>query len=367
MAGDRAVVTAVFGEADGPLLPFALMMAVGPEIPVDAFDIAAALVVPAAGVVDGTGRIPPADKFRGFKGVELAPALVERHPHGKADGIIQQVGQLPQFLVVMGAGSGIGAGKKAVAVILYLQAEVGEHIDAPGGIGVAAVYHILPDQHPQPVAVVVPAQRLHLDVLAQHIKAQPLHFGDIVDHRFIAGGGVKTVAPVALIQQTVVEIRLTVEEQAGNPVFIRPDAEGAHPEVALHRIAAGQGNGDVVKKRILRTPGAQILRTDKRGGRAGFIDPVLRDHNTVLAHYNIGPVGLVSLQLIIHPPGGKLRGDAQSAQVILRDALQPDRLPDAGLRRIPDTAVFQPLLAAGKSGGIGGVGDAKLDEQGIFP
>ena len=77
-------------------------------------------------------------------------------------------------------------------------------------IAAAAVYHILPHEHSEPVAVIVPAQRLDLYVLAQHIKAHVLGGLNVKNERLIRRGGVHAVGPVALIEQTVVEIRLAV-------------------------------------------------------------------------------------------------------------------------------------------------------------
>ena len=41
--------------------------------------------------------------------------------------------------------------------------------------------HILPDQHPETVTVIVPAKRFNLDVLSQRIEAQLLHHADVID------------------------------------------------------------------------------------------------------------------------------------------------------------------------------------------
>ena len=46
--------------------------------------IAEALIVPAAGGVDRAGLVHGLDDLHGRLAVKLAPALVERHPHGDA-------------------------------------------------------------------------------------------------------------------------------------------------------------------------------------------------------------------------------------------------------------------------------------------
>ena len=55
------------------------------------------------------------------------------------------------------------------------------------------------------------------------------------------------------------------------------------------------------------------------------------------------------------------RRHAQGADVILRHALEPDRLPDAALRRVPDAVRVQRLLAARELGLVGRVAHAHKD------
>lgn len=126
MPGNGAVVAAVFGQANGPLLPRGLPVTVRPEIPVDALNIAAALVIPAAGMVDGPGRILSADRLNRLQGVKLPPALVKGHPHRQADGIIQKLHQLSQLLHIVRPSPGIAAGKIAVVIVLDPQPEIGK-------------------------------------------------------------------------------------------------------------------------------------------------------------------------------------------------------------------------------------------------
>ncbi len=74
----------------------------------------------------------------------------------------------------------------------------------------AAVDHILTDNHTQPVTVIIPAGTFHLDVLAQHIKAQFFHGTDVIEQGFVGRGSVQSVRPVTLIQNTHQEIRLMI-------------------------------------------------------------------------------------------------------------------------------------------------------------
>lgn len=82
--------------------------------------------------------------------------------------------------------------------------------DEPVLIGGTAVYHVLPDEHAQLVAVVVKTLGLDFGVLAQHIEAELLHPRNIGGQRFVRRCGVETFRPVALIQYARLEIRFIV-------------------------------------------------------------------------------------------------------------------------------------------------------------
>ena len=56
-------------------------------------------------------------------------------------------------------------------------------------------------------------------------------------------------------------------------------------------------------------------------------------------------------------------GDLEAGDVVLGHLLEPDRLPDAGDRGVPDAARVEDLLAVELVGGVGGVGDA--DGEGV--
>lgn len=93
----------------------------------------------------------------------------------------------------------IPARKKKAAVPSVLYGNVhgiekgGQVCDEPVAVGAAAAYHILPYQHSQPVAVIVPALRLYFDMLSEHIEAKILHGPDVINKCFVAGGGVQAV------------------------------------------------------------------------------------------------------------------------------------------------------------------------------
>ena len=215
MFWDGQTIASKFGQGHGPSLGV-WPEPVRAEIGVDAFDISRPLVMPTAGMVDQPGIVPFPDSLRHFLGVKLAPSFIEGDPHGDGYAIIQVGDHFPQLL------------DEAVLFALVLPAKgsivrirpvfVGDqrrhrHL---GTVGAAAVGHVLPYQHPQPVAMVIPAQGLHLHMLAQSVEAQLLHGPDVIDHGFIAGRGVQAVRPIALIQHPVEKEGLAVEKQAGN-------------------------------------------------------------------------------------------------------------------------------------------------------
>ncbi len=77
-------------------------------------------------------------------------------------------------------------------------------------VAASPIYHVLAYDHAQAVAMIVPSCTFYLDVLAQHLKAQGLHGGDVIDQGFIRGRGVEAVRPVALVQDAHKEKGLVV-------------------------------------------------------------------------------------------------------------------------------------------------------------
>jgi hypothetical protein len=90
-------------------------------------------------------------------------------------------------------------------------------------------------------------------VFAQHGEAEPLHGGDVVDHRLVGRGRVEAVGPVALVQDPGVEVRPAVQQQPGHAVRAGAHPEGAHPEISGDAILA-ERDRHVVEERILRGP-----------------------------------------------------------------------------------------------------------------
>ncbi len=234
----------------------------GKEIIVQAAQVAALLVKPAAGVVYQPCGIQAAYKIRGLQGVELSPALIKRNPANDGRMDAQGFYRIPCFTEKLLPPLRIPAGKKAAAVPAVLNGNVhgvkkgGKVGDEPVAVGAAAAYHILPHQHSQPVAVIVPALRLYFDMLAKHIEAQLLHGPDIINKCLITGRGVKAVRPVALIQDAGLHIRPVIQEDTAQAVAVGLDIAFAHGKIAFHPVIP-HFQGCVIKEGIFRGPGVE--------------------------------------------------------------------------------------------------------------
>ncbi len=135
----------------------------------------------------------------------------------------------------------------------YMGKQGGQITDQGHMVGTAAADHILPDDHAQPVTVIIPAQGLQLDVLTQHIKAHFLCQPDIPDKGLVAGGGHQAVGPVALIQKAMKKIGSVIQTEPGDPFFVGLYGEGAQCKVALYGVlVCCQSKG--VQVRLLRRP-----------------------------------------------------------------------------------------------------------------
>ena len=155
-----------------------------------AFHVAHALIVTAAGMVDQPRGVEPADQPHCVFRVKLSPALVERHPQDDARAVLQLRDQLRQFACEVLAALRVRTGEKAVMTVLEMNAGDERRGDGQQIVLSAAGGHVLPDQHAQPVAVIIPAHGLDLDMLAQHVEAQTLHQFDIIDQRVVRRCGI---------------------------------------------------------------------------------------------------------------------------------------------------------------------------------
>ena len=321
------------------------------EIHVQAAHIAEALVVPAAGRVDRAGLVHGPDDLHGRLAVKLAPALVERHPHGDARVVVERGDHVAQLVQKRFARRHVRAAEEGIPAVVEVPARHERGGDDERVVALAAAGHVLPDEHAQPVAVIVPAVALDLDVLAQHVEAHVLGQLDVIDERVVARRGVEPVRPVALIEQAVVKIRLAIEKQAAHAVRIRLDAALAHGKVAVDRVVP-ERHAEGVERRVLRRPGAKRLHRHVRRHARGEREALALEVDHALTFALDGDLHLMRV---------KQRRHVQGADVVLRHALEPDRLPDAALRRVPDAVRVQRLLAARELGLVRRVAHAHKD------
>ena len=335
--------------------------------------IAPALVEPAAGLVHQTGAVQHPEGLHGFSGIELPPPFVEGHPAGNAGVAPQRLHRVGQLVGVLLPAGRFCTTQQAVGSLPVREAaqqrlqHIGQVGDEPQIIGAAAVDDVLPDDQAQTVAVVIPALRLDLGVLAQQVEAQRFHLAELPLHGCVRGRGIQALRPVALIQQAVEQDGLVVQAEAQHPVGVRCTAPLAQGKVTVHRVELGflplvGAHRQVVKEGRVRAPWEEMLFRDVQGHFAVLVGlvaaPVLGDGHAPGPHH--GPqvdrtAGLCRVHPHRHRAGVVVRGDGQGLDVVVRHPLQPDGLPDAALGRVEHPAGPEGLLASRLRTGAGGV------------
>ena len=131
-------------------------------------------------------------------------------------------------------------------------------------------------------------------------------------------------------------VGLPVEQQPRHAVRVRADGEGPQRDVGGDPVPA-QLDGDVVQERVLGRPGVRVVEPDpcRPAGR----HLVLAARRPAPRH----PAGRVHGDL--DGPVREVRHQGQPLDVHGGHRLEPDGLPDPGLRGVPDAAAVQPLLA----------------------
>ena len=131
-----------------------------------------------------------------------------------------------------------------------------------------AGHHVLPHQHAAPIAMVVPAVGLHLQVLAQHVEAGVLHGLNVEGERLVGGSRHEAVGPVALIEHPAQKQRLAVQEEAKAAGAVRSHLHRAEGGVAAHRIGA-ESHDDIVEARIVGAPAAHLAEIEPQAHATG--------------------------------------------------------------------------------------------------
>lgn len=79
-----------------------------------------ALIMPAGGVVDGARVVNSTDDLAHARRVELAPALVEGHPHGDAGAVVQDSHHFQQFPLKFLSPGLLAPTEQNVGTVLYV-------------------------------------------------------------------------------------------------------------------------------------------------------------------------------------------------------------------------------------------------------
>ena len=204
----------------------------GQDVFVYALEFRAALVVPAAGVVDETGGVVILYRGAYLLGVKLTPALVEGHPAADGDAVIEIVYHAEKLVFEFLSPFGLVALKALIHIILDMDVDIRKHAGKDVADILAAAYHILPHEHTEPVAVVIPPERLLLDMLAEHIVTELLHLLNVEYHCLVGRRGELALGPIALVEQTSLKIGLVIESEPRDTCGVLDYREFTHTEVA---------------------------------------------------------------------------------------------------------------------------------------
>ena len=213
--------------------------------------------------------------------------------------------------------------------------ERGEIGHKPAFVGRTAVYHILPYEDAELVAVIVKTFRLELGVLAQHIEAQLLHAQDIRGEGFIRRCGVKAFGPVALVEHARLKIGLIVQKKSLFSIGGSLDIAFAHGKIAGNPVSVG-ADADLIAKGVLRAPRVKPGQADSNGfightGDAEGIHILSRNH---AVDFN----GVFGHDAQVHPAIVIIRGEKKLFDIVVRYDFSPYRLPDAALGGIEHTS-----------------------------
>ena len=317
--------------------------------------VAARCRVDEAGIVAGSGEL------HGLFRIKLGPGLVERHPYQNA-GVLFELGyDFSPFLVICSLCGFCERIIPACVVAPFAPLAAGK-IGRNRG-------HILPYGNPQAVTVVVPACRLNLDVLADHVVAKVPGLDYVIFEGLVRGGGIEAVWPPALVQRAKLEIRLSVEPKALETVGIYYLGRSPYGSITAHlvlhlatlyrldfkRIEIGRLGAPEPCRRDFKPQGlsgSSFCRCNQLSGFAVFGVPAL------------GPFKDVDLYgiCLFRCPGGDCEAVLCCHRAVVRDIgignrFNPDALPDAGDGGVPDTAGPGNLLAAGLFAVVGSVKD----------
>ena len=243
--------------------------------------------------------------------------------------------------------------------------------------------HVLPDEHAHLVAGVEPGEGFDLDVLADHIESVGLGLLDVVAHRRVGRRRVEAVRPPALVERAVVEEELVVQGHAQVAFRIAHLGNLAHRGIGVHLVhdlaAADDAEPQAVEVGLIRGPELHVRDGERQFGVPAAGHFLLREHLAGRLRRRIADGAVQQFDADLVPAAQGVGRDADAHRrgvdvghdVIVHNAalgyrLEPDGLPDAGHRGIPDTARVEHLLAVGlEFGDVGRIRD--FDDELLLP
>ena len=161
----NAIVVAAEFREDDRAAPAILFVMVRVEIDVITLKVTRPLVVPSAGVVDRPRRVVFANPRRDSRRDKLSPTLVEQHPYRDGNDTYEMAEHRFEILLILPAAFGIFSREKPIVTVFHRMIDKQRIRNEELVVLAAAVDHVLPDEHAEPVAVIIPPERLDLDVL----------------------------------------------------------------------------------------------------------------------------------------------------------------------------------------------------------
>ena len=354
-------------------------------------EVPAALIEPARGGVDQTSRIRAAHEPLRAPGVELPPALVEGHPHDNARMAAQVADHARQLAHEPPAPRGPAPPRPTAEDGPTVRERQPQRLHGPRGPDPQGRHaprdHVLNHHETEPVAQVVEAAGLDLDVNAHGVEPHAPERGQIVQERRLVRGSHARLRPVALGQGGVDEDGLPIEQHApagpaAAPARQAPRTPPAPPvRTARARGRIGERHGAQGRPRAHLVP-ARADREAVQGGGVGGPGQRVGDVHAVpgargARGAQAPAVGQIDLDLEGSAPGAldahpqaeprqiRLGPDVHRLDRRAGQRLHPHAAPDARGGRVPDGPGVQGLLAPLDAAGVGRVGDLEAQLDGV--
>ena len=215
--------------------------------------------VAATGNIDGARRIILHNPLAHFHRPMLSPGFVEGHPRNDRRIIIEMVDHPLEFghpLFVLGIRPlGIDRIARLGRPVFFVSRGIEAipiRVRTSGNL-------ILPDQHPETVAVIIVKPRFDLDMLADHVKSGLFEEINLEEHGVLGRRRQQPVRPPALIQRPPVEDGFAIERETPVAVLILDLADLANARIGFHAVELLSAfvlheNLQLIKRRGSRRP-----------------------------------------------------------------------------------------------------------------